>query len=203
MEKAFVTANNFSHQDKHRTRFLSVRFGNVLGSSGSVLPTLIEQIQTNDHITITDPQMTRFTMTPDEAVIFILESTVLAHGSEIFVPKLRAYKIEDFTQALKEIKPYSEEKRIPRRAGDKKYETLISQDELPDVWELDDKYIIFPQVIEFILDFPAESELPKWYSGIKKISSIQPYTSDLVERVTKDELKVQITNSGLLKSIDS
>ena len=202
MERIFVTANNFSHQERHRTRFLAARFGNVLGSSGSVVPTFLKQIQTNDQITITDPQMTRFTMTPKEAVTFILESTVLAKGSEIFIPKLRAYKIEDLAKALKEIKPYSSQKKIPIRPGEKLNEILFSQDELPYVWELNDKYVIFPTVTEFIFPPPTESQIQKWYPGIKKVTAMQSYTSDLVKKVSREELVVQISDLGHSELID-
>ena len=72
MEKLFVSANNYINNEKHRTRFTSLRYGNVLGSSGSVIPKFIEQIKKNQPIYITDERMTRFTITMEEALEFIL-----------------------------------------------------------------------------------------------------------------------------------
>ena len=103
MEKLFTTASNYLDKDKHKTKFISLRYGNVLGSSGSVIPKFIQQIKSNQKITITDPKMTRFSITMDEALDFILESTISGKGSEVFIPKLRAYKIDDVKVALQEL----------------------------------------------------------------------------------------------------
>ena len=103
MEKLFTTASNYLDKDKHKTKFISLRYGNVLGSSGSVIPKFIQQIKANEKITITDPEMTRFSITMDEALDFILDSTISGKGSEVFVPKLRAYKIDDVKVALQEL----------------------------------------------------------------------------------------------------
>ena len=83
MEKLFVTANNYLNPERHPTRFIAVRYGNVLGSSGSVVPKFIEQIKNQQKISITDPNMTRFSITMDEALDFVLESTIKGEGSEV------------------------------------------------------------------------------------------------------------------------
>ena len=103
MEKLFVTANNYLDPKKHATKFIAVRYGNVLGSSGSVVPKFIGQIKNKEKITITDKQMTRFSITMSEALDFILKSAEYGQGSEIFVPKIRAYTISDIKNALTEI----------------------------------------------------------------------------------------------------
>jgi len=90
MEKLFVTAENYINKDKHKTKFISARYGNVLGSSGSVVQKFIKQIKNNEKITITDPSMTRFSITMDEALDFILDSASIGQGSDIFIPKLKA-----------------------------------------------------------------------------------------------------------------
>ena len=100
MEKLFVAANNYLNREKYRTIFLAVRYGNVLGSSGSVIPKFIEQIMANKPVTITDPKMTRFSITMDEALDFIFNATKMGKGSEVFVPKLRAYNIVDVKLSL-------------------------------------------------------------------------------------------------------
>ena len=91
MEKLFVTANNYLNPGRHRTKFIAVRYGNVFGSSGSVIPRFIEQIKSKKKITITDPNMTRFSITMDEALDFIMNALKSGRGSEIFVPKLKPF----------------------------------------------------------------------------------------------------------------
>ena len=81
MEKLFVTASNYLQKERHQTKFVALRYGNVLGSSGSVIPKFIEQIKKNAKITITDPSMTRFSISMNEALDFILESKI-NHSSD-------------------------------------------------------------------------------------------------------------------------
>ena len=141
MEKLFVTASNYL-SDKNKTKFISLRYGNVLGSSGSVIPKFIQQIKSNKKITITDPGMTRFSITMDEALDFILDSTISGHGSEVFVPKLRSYKIDDVKIVLQELLGNTGEEKIPVRQGEKFHETLINIDETRTALESESKYII-------------------------------------------------------------
>ena len=75
MEKLFVTSSNYLKKERHKTKFVAVRYGNVLGSSGSVIPKFIEQIKNKEKITITDPAMTRFSISMDKALDFILHAT--------------------------------------------------------------------------------------------------------------------------------
>jgi len=142
MEKLFVTAENYINKDKHRTKFISVRYGNVLGSSGSVVQKFIKQIKNHEKITITDPSMTRFSITMDEALDFILESTVVGKGSDIFVPKLRAYNIVDLKNALVELLGKTESEITGIRPGEKLHEILISLDEMRHVWNIGNKFVI-------------------------------------------------------------
>ena len=85
MEKLLTTAQNYLDIDKYRTKFLSLRYGNVLGSSSSVVPKFINQINAKQKITITNPNMTRFSITMDEALDFILESTGIGKGTEVCI----------------------------------------------------------------------------------------------------------------------
>ena len=103
MEKLFVTASNYLKKERHQTKFFALRYGNVLGSSGSVIPKFIKQIKNKEKITITDPNMTRFSISMDKALDFILHATEIAKGSEIFIPKLRAYSIDNLKEALFEL----------------------------------------------------------------------------------------------------
>ena len=103
MEKLFVTASNYLNPERHRTKFITLRYGNVVGSSGSVIPKFVEQIKNKQNITITDPKMTRFSITMDHALDFILKASKLGKGSEIFVPKMKAYSITSVKDSLFEL----------------------------------------------------------------------------------------------------
>jgi len=197
MEKLFVSANNPLDKEKYKTRFIALRYGNVLGSSGSVIPKFISQIKSKNQLTITDPNMTRFSITMDEAIDFILRATNIGKGSEIFIPKLKAYSLEDIKQVLFELLENSGEENIGLRPGEKLQETLINSDELRYTWEVENMYVIInpfysmfnPQTIENV------------YDGIEKIEMTNSYSSDNVPRLSHDELKDLITNSGLINSV--
>jgi len=103
MEKLFITSNNFLNPAKHRTKFISLRYGNVLSSSNSVVPKFITLAKSKKKLIITEPEMTRFSITMDEALDFVLNSAKSGQGSEIFVPKLRTYSIMDVKNAIVEL----------------------------------------------------------------------------------------------------
>ena len=184
MEKLFVTASNYL-SDKNKTKFISLRYGNVLGSSGSVIPKFIQQIKSNKKITITDPGMTRFSITMDEALDFILDSTISGHGSEVFVPKLRSYKIDDVKIVLQELLGNTGEEKIPVRQGEKFHETLINIDETRNALESESKYIILQNKL-------SDQEINEHYPGFKRMILSKPYSSDNVERIPKNILKNNI-----------
>jgi len=185
-EKLFVAAMNYK---KNKTKFLGLRYGNILGSSGSVVPRFIYQIKNKKKITITDPQMTRFSITIDEALDFILDSTSIAKGSEVFVPKLKAYSILDLKQALVELLGEADEEIITVRAGEKMHEALISPDEMRYAWKFENKYIIFNSL-------RTENEIKSAYPGIKKADEVK-YSSDMAEKISVEELKKILSNSVL------
>ena len=185
MEKIFTTASNYLDKDKHKTKFISLRYGNVLGSSGSVIPKFINQIKSNKKITITDPGMTRFSITMDEALDFILDSTIHGHGSEVFIPKLRSYKIDDVKIVLQELLGNTGEEKIPVRQGEKFHETLINIDEARTTLESESKYIILQNKL-------SDQEINEGYPGFKRMILSKPYSSDNVERIPKNILKDNI-----------
>ena len=191
MEKLLTTAQNYLDIDKYKTKFLAVRYGNVLGSSGSVLPKFVSQIKKKQKITITDPNMTRFSLTMDEALDFILKSTSIGKGTEVFVPKLKSYSINGLKESLFELLENTGEKIISLRPGEKMHETLLNSDELRYVWELDDKYVLFNSAKQ-------EDEIENSYPKIKKIEILNTYSSNTVEKLTKDELNKIILKSKLL-----
>jgi len=192
MEKLFVSADNYLDSKKHRTRFIALRYGNVLGSSGSVVPKFIEQIKKKEKITLTDPSMTRFSITMDEALDFILESAQIGSGSDIFVPKLRAYTITDLKDALVELFGKTKEEYIGIRAGEKLHESLISQDELRYTYDIGNKYVI-------VNPFNNKDVKRSYEKKMKKPYLISSYSSDLAEKITKDDLK-QIIKLDLSKN---
>ena len=191
MEKLLTTALNYLDIDKYKTKFLAVRYGNVLGSSGSVLPKFVSQIKKKQKITITDPNMTRFSLTMDEALDFILKSVSIGKGTEVFVPKLKAYSINGLKESLFELLENTGEKIISLRPGEKMHETLLNSDELRYVWELDDKYVLFNSAKQ-------EDEIENSYPKIKKLEISNAYSSNTVEKLTKDELNKIILKSKLL-----
>lgn len=192
MEKLFVTANPYWNSNEVKTKFIALRYGNVLGSSGSVVPKFIQQIRNKQKITITDPNMTRFSLTMNEALDFILESTFLGKSSEVFVPKLRAYSIMDLKDALMELIGKTEEEIISIRPGEKLHETLINSDELRYTWEYNNKYIVFSP-------FKEVKEIKSNYPNIKKLEMSDTYSSNSVNKIPKNELKKIIQESGILE----
>ena len=191
MEKLFTTAQNYIDKKRYRTNFLALRYGNVLGSSGSVIPKFIQQIKSKEKITITNLNMTRFSLTMDEALDFILESISLGKGSEVFIPKLKAYSIEVLKESLFELLENTGEQIISSRPGEKMHEILVNSDEINYVWELDKKYILFDSS-------KSEEQIKKNYPGIKKTELSDTYSSNTVEKITKDELKKIILQSGFI-----
>jgi UDP-N-acetylglucosamine 4,6-dehydratase/5-epimerase len=191
MEKLFVSANTYSKPGKHKTKFITVRYGNVLGSSGSVVPIFIDQIKNNLKVTITDPNMTRFSITMDEALDFILKATEMGEGSEIFIPKMKAYSILDVKNALSDILGDTGEEIIGTRTGEKLHEILINRDEIRYSWEIDGMYVITNSLF-------SDEIIKEKYPGIKKINSLGEYSSEGAEKMTKMELIDQIKKSGII-----
>ena len=191
MEKLFVTANYYTNPERHQTKFIALRYGNVLGSSGSVVPKFLQQIRAKEPITITDTEMTRYSLTMDEALDFILESTQSGKGSEIFVPKLRAYTISDLKDALFELLEDTGVKMIPIRAGEKMHEVLINEDEMRSTWETDSKYVIMNPIT-------PEKDIEAKYPNLKKMETLSSYSSKNAEQISKEEIKKILQKAGLI-----
>lgn len=140
-EKIFVAANNLSGDGG--TRFSVVRYGNVVGSRGSVVPLFKRMAQETDAIMpITDEKMTRFWITLEQGVAFVLSSLDMMQGGEIYIPKIPSMKIIDLAKA---IAPNHKIKVIGIRPGEKLHECMLTADEASDAIELSDRYVIEPR----------------------------------------------------------
>ena len=137
-DKLFVAANAYS--GAHRTRFSVVRYGNVVGSRGSVIP-LFVQMRAQGRVTITDARMTRFWITLDQGVRFVLMALEKMHGGEILVPKIPSMNIMDLADA---VAPGCERELIGVRAGEKLHEVMVPRDEAPNTIEHEDYFVIQP-----------------------------------------------------------
>lgn len=137
-EKLFVQSNSYSGSTG--TRFSCVRYGNVVGSRGSVIPLFREQ-RRSGRITVTDPRMTRFWITLDQGARFVIRCIEQMHGGEVFVPKIPSMNIMDLAKA---IAPDCTVESIGIRPGEKLHEVLISEDEARHTLELEDMYVVQP-----------------------------------------------------------
>ncbi|HEY3802791.1 MAG TPA: UDP-N-acetylglucosamine 4,6-dehydratase (inverting) [Kofleriaceae bacterium] len=139
MEKLLIAANAYAGD--RRTRFSVVRYGNVMGSAGSVIPLFRNQMK-KGHLTITDARMTRFWIEMSEAVALVLRGLELMTGGEIFIPKLPTTDIETLAEA---VAPGTPRTVVGIRPGEKLHETLISTEEARRTTSLDDLLVIWPE----------------------------------------------------------
>src|SRR5712691_3258214 len=137
-EKVFVQANAYA--GARDTRFSCARYGNVVGSRGSVIPVFLEQ-RKRGRITITDARMTRFWLTLEQGVRFVIRAIEQMHGGEIFVPKIPSMRLVDLAET---IAPGCAVETIGIRPGEKLHEVLLSEDEARNAVELDEMYVIQP-----------------------------------------------------------
>lgn len=183
-EKLFVQGN--SYVGGEGTRFSCVRYGNVVGSRGSVIPLFVEQRRTGT-VTVTDERMTRFWITLEQGVDFVIRCSEKMHGGEIFVPKIPSMRIMDLTAA---IAPQCEVKFNGARPGEKIHESLVSSDESRYTLEFDDMFVIKPM-------FPWWDRA-NWPEG-KELPAEFVYTSDRNDSwLTNDELRemAAVVNAG-------
>ena len=140
MEKLITAGNSYVGQ-KRKTHMSCVRYGNVVGSRGSIIPLFNKQKSTGV-VTITDDRMTRFWTTLEQGVEFVIKAIEKMHGGEIFIPKMPSMKITDLSQA---IAPGCKVKIVGIRPGEKMHECLVTEDEARHALEYDDFFIIEPE----------------------------------------------------------
>lgn len=145
-DKLFVAANNF--RGSHDIRFSVVRYGNVMGSRGSVIPFFLERAASGV-LPITDPDMTRFNITLQEGVDFVLAALGRMWGGEIFVPRIPSYRIVDVATA---IAPEAAQKVVGIRPGEKLHEEMITVTDSLSTFEFDDYFVIGPSYEQWDLD---------------------------------------------------
>jgi FlaA1/EpsC-like NDP-sugar epimerase len=153
-EKLVVDAS--AYRGNRRTRFASIRFGNVLNSRGSVLEVFQDQIRRGGPVTVTDREMTRFAISASQAVSCVLQAMATMLGGEIFVPKMQALRVMDLAETLvKELSPkYGLDPRkiaietTKARPGEKTHEELMTDRELERCSELEDMYVVVPETFD-------------------------------------------------------
>lgn len=183
-EKLFVQANTYSGGRK--TRFSCVRYGNVIGSNGSVIPLFKEQAKKGE-VTITDERMTRFWITLEEGVELVLKALSIMKGGEIFVPKIPSVKVTDLAEIMA---PDAKRKIIGIRPGEKLHEVLITGDEARHTKQVDGIYAIEPE---------HKYWDPKSHVGGKPLPEGFSYSSDNNDWwLNKDELKKILQKEGWL-----
>ena len=171
MEKVMVAKSR--NVDDARTVICGTRYGNVMASRGSVIPRFVEQIQTGLPITITDPEMTRFMMTLDDAVDLVLYAFEHGKSGDIFVQKAPAATIETLAHALLQLlgKPEHPVVIIGTRHGEKRYETLLSREEMLCAFDQGDYYRVPPD----LRDLNYDKYINQGESGL---SRLEDYNSD-------------------------
>ncbi len=180
--------------------FTTTRFGNVLGSSGSVVPIFTRQIAGGGPVTLTDRRMNRFIMVPAEAVDLVLESARLSRGGEVFVTKMHALRIEDLAHAMiRRLAPrdgYAPAdiaiREVGTRAGEKLHEELINEEEVRRTIELDDFFVVLPALAAGSTERRAEAY---GRDHVEAIGGI--YRSDRVAPMDPEAIESYLAASGI------
>ncbi len=200
LAEKLIVAANFYRGSKARTKFACVRFGNILGSSGSVLPLFKDQIKNGGPITVTHRDMNRFILTQKEVLDFVLTAIVLTKGGEIFVPKMHVMRVMDLVDVLLEeyalkVSKNPEDIKIEYigiKSGEKLYEEIMTEDEASRCILVDDWiYVILPQFKELSHLKPSMYPNPKPFDGAKLKSS--EYTP-----ISKNELREILIKNDLI-----
>jgi len=184
MEKIVVAKSRFVSPAK--TTFCCTRYGNVMASRGSVIPLFIKQIKEGKPLTVTDPNMTRFLMSLDDAVDLVLYAYEHGRQGDTFVQKAPASTIGDLAQALKELFAVDNEvKTIGTRHGEKLYETLLTREEMVHAEDLVGYYRI-----------PADDRdlnYNKYFvEGEERVSATEDYHSHNTLRLNIDQIKEKL-----------
>lgn len=148
-DKLFVAANNYSHS--YGTTFSVVRYGNVMGSRGSVIPFWKSLADAGQPLPITDLRMTRFWISIEQAVKFVMDSLEIMHGGELYVPRIPSMRIIDLATA---VAPNARLEEVGMRPGEKLHEEMISSDDSRRTFLIGERYVVTPVVAEWGYETP-------------------------------------------------
>jgi len=198
-----VTAANVINF-KSDTILASSRFGNVLGSRGSVVPIFIEQIKKGGPVTVTDERMTRFIMSIRQAAELVIQAALLAKGGEVFITKMPVIRIMDLARVMIELlsPKYGHDpdeidlKLIGAKPGEKMYEELMSQEETARSMELEEMFVTLP-AFRFMY-----RHVEHVYPGLVKEQVDKPYNSETEPALAPEKLKEFLCESGILENDD-
>jgi len=180
--------------------FTSARFGNVLGSRGSVIPIFSDQIRRGGPVTVTDPEMTRFIMSIEEAAQLIINAGEMSRGGEVFVTKMPAIRIKDLAEVMiQELAPGCGWKPedikiqiIGHKPGEKMYEELMNIEETRRSWELERYFVILPAFTDLYREIDYE------FPDIKSREVTNSYQSDTEVPLSKDQLAAFLKENNIL-----
>lgn len=199
-EKLMTAANYY--RGKRKTVFASVRFGNVVGSRGSVVPLFRDQIQAGGPLTITNSDMTRFIISMQRALELLFKATQLAQCGEVFVFKMPAVKVSDLAEAM--IKSFAPKcgykpsdiqiEIIGSKPGEKKHEELMTEEEAHRALELEDMFIILPEMKE-LLDTRVKPRYPN-----AEPADLRSYKSSNAKMLKKEEITKMLNEGRLLEA---
>lgn len=199
MCERLMTAAN-AHLKGKKSTFASTRFGNVLGSRGSVLPVFKRQIAAGGPVTLTDPEMTRFVMTLEDAVRLVMDSVHLARGGEVFVTKMHVIRIADLAEIMvRELAPHHGHDPddvaidvIGSKPGEKLYEELMNDEEKRRTIELEEYFSVLPAFESVYNDISYE------YPGGGAVGIEEAYSSAHEQAMTQEELRTYLYEHHLL-----
>lgn len=201
MAERLMSANNAMRRANGPV-FASTRFGNVLGSRGSVIPLFMRQIAAGGPITITDTSMSRFIMSLEDAVGLVVSSAFLAHGGEVFVTKMPVLRIIDLAEVMiEELAPRFGRRPaeiaieiVGTRPGEKLYEELLNDEETRRTVETNDFFVILPALK------PHYETVQYAYLGMLENRVDRPYNSAMVAPMSKEEIRRYLGRHNLLKT---
>jgi|UniRef100_A0A7C3SPR7 UDP-glucose 4-epimerase len=177
-ERVMINANG------NGTKFIVVRYGNVIGSRGSVIPFFKERIQRGEYLPITDLRMTRFLLTLDEAIGLVFKATSEGKGGEVFVKKMPAARVVDIARVMAKAITGREDypiKEVGIRPGEKIHEVLVSEEEMKRAIETENHYIIYPY---------GKIDTPKL------LRNIEEYTSFNTDRLNEEQIETLLRKEG-------
>lgn len=194
MEKVIVAKSR--NVNKEKTVICATRYGNVMASRGSVIPLFVDLIKANQPLSITDPNMTRFMMTLEDAVDLVLYAFEHGNNGDIFVQKAPAATIETLAIALKQLLniPEHQINIIGTRHGEKLYEALLSREEMVAAEDMGDYFRIPPDLRD--LNYGKYVE-----QGDKRISEVEDYNSHNTERLDVESMKTLLLKLPFIRAI--